>query len=395
MRILRILRQTPLFAGIVLGIGLVLLSVTPVLTQDVAQDVTQERALQTEGWQGKRPTPPEQRTITPAPQRPGPSGKQVLEIPVQPQRPALPPPSQQASIPPLPQSIRPRPKQLVTVTVTDQNGGYIPGLRPGDFVVYEGETRQDITYFNTGENEPVSLGLIVDSSGSMQNKIRHARHALRRFIHSIKPQDEVFLAGFSAQPFLVQDFTDSRMLLAQGVGLLHPRGGTSLYDAILTGLRRVHRGKHRKKALIVITDGMDTASLSSLQQTINVSRRSGVLIYTIGIGNPYHRYAQSGGGFTIGPFGVVVGGRDDRVDSKTLQRMSDETGGRHFLLNTRDVVSSQAVLDTATQTISRELRSQYSIGYASSGGGSQYRSVRVESTRPDVVVRTQKGYAAE
>ena len=376
------------FSSISLGIGLILLSASPTLSQ--------ERTLQTEGWQGKRPTPHEQRTIAPAPQRPPvPSGKQVLEIPVQPQRQSLPPTSQQASIPPRRQAIPPRPNQLVTVTVTDQNGGYIPGLQPGDFIVYDGDTRQEITYFNTGENEPVSLGLIVDSSGSMQNKIERARHALRRFINSIKPQDEVFLAGFNAQPFLLQDFTDSRMLLSQGIGLLSPRGGTSLYDAILTGLRRVKRGKHRKKALIVITDGMDTASLSSLRQTVNVSRRSGVLIYTIGIGNPHRRYAQGGGGFNIGPFGIVVGGRDERVDSKTLQRLCDETGGRHFLLNTRDVVGSRAVLDTATQTISRELRFQYSIGYTSAGGGNQYRSVRIESTRPEVVVRTQKGYAAE
>ena len=180
----------------------------------------------------------------------------MLEIPVQPQRPALPPPSQQASLPPRLQPLRPRPKQLVTVTVTDQNGGYVPGLQTNDFVVYEGDTRQEITYFNTGENEPISLGLIVDSSGSMRNKIGHARHALQRFIGSIKPQDEGFLVGFSAQPFVLQDFTDSRVLLAQGIGLLRPRGGTSLYDAILTGLRRMRQGKHRKKALIVMTDGM-------------------------------------------------------------------------------------------------------------------------------------------
>ncbi len=380
--------RTSFFSGIVLGTGLVLLSAT--------QAVTQEKTLQTEGWQGKRPPPVEQRTRTPAPQRLAPSGKQVLEIPVQPQRPALPSPSQQASLPPRPQPLRPPPKQLVTVTVTDQNGGYVPGLQTGDFVVYEGDTRQEITYFNTGENEPVSLGLIVDSSGSMQNKIGHARHALQRFINSMKPQDEGFLVGFSAQPFVLQDFTDSRMLLAQGTGLLRPRGGTSLYDAILTGLRRMRQGKHRKKALIVMTDGMDTASLSSLAQTIAVSQRAGVLIYTIGIGNPHHRYTSGGGGFTIGPFGVVVGGgHDERVDSRTLRRLSDETGGRHFLLNTRDVLSSRTVLDTATQTISRELRFQYSLGYVSSGSGNQYRSVRVESTRPDVVVRTQKGYAVE
>ncbi len=380
--------RTSLFASLVCGAGLVLLSAT--------QALTQERTLQTEGWQGKRPPPVEQRTLTPAPQRLAPSGKQVLEIPVQPQRPALPSPSQQASLPPRPQPLRPPPRQLVTVTVTDQNGGYVPGLQTGDFVVYEGDTRQEITYFNTGENEPVSLGLIVDSSGSMQNKIGHARHALQRFINSIKPQDEGFLVGFSAQPFVLQDFTDSRMLLAQGIGLLRPRGGTSLYDAILTGLRRMRQGKHRKKALIVMTDGMDTASLSSLAQTIAVSQRAGVLIYTIGIGNPHHRLTPGGSGFAIGPFGVVVGGgRDDRVDSRTLRRLSDETGGRHFLLNTRDVLSSRTVLDTATQTISRELRFQYSLGYMSSGSGNQYRSVRVESTRPDVVVRTQKGYAVE
>ena len=384
--------RTSLFAGLVFGAGLVLLSATQVLTQ--------ERTLQTEGWQGKRPPPAEeQRSLTPAPQRLAPAGKQVLEIPVQPQRPALPAPSQQASLPPRLQPLRPRPKQLVTVTVTDQDGGYVPGLQTDDFVVYEGDTRQEITYFNTGENEPVSLGLIVDSSGSMRNKIGHARHALQRFIGSIKPQDEGFLVGFSAQPFVLQDFTDSRMLLAQGIGLLRPRGGTSLYDAILTGLRRMRLGKHRKKALIVMTDGMDTASLSSLTQTIAVSQRAGVLIYTIGIGNPHHRYASGGSGLTIGPLGIplgfVVGGQDERVDSRTLQRLSAETGGRHFLLNTRDVVNSRTVLDTATQTISHELRFQYSLGYASSGGGSQYRSVRVESTRPDVVIRTQKGFAVE
>ena len=378
--------RTSLFVSLVCGAGFVLLSAT--------QALTQEKTLQTEGWQGKRPPPVEQRTLTPAPQRPAPTGKQVLEIPVQPQRPAL-PPRQRASLPPRPQPLRPQPKQLVTVTVTDQNGGYIPGLQTDDFVVYEGDTRQEITYFNTGENEPVSLGLIVDSSGSMRNKIGHARHALQRFINSIKPQDEGFLVGFDEQPFVLQDFTDSRMLLAQGTGLLRPRGGTSLYDAILTGLRRMRRGKHRKKALIVMTDGMDTASLSSLLQTINVSRRSGVLIYTIGIGNPHHRLTPGGSGFSIGPFGVVVGGRDDRVDSRTLRRLSDETGGRHFLLNTRDVVNSRTVLDTATQTISRELRFQYSLGYVSSGSGNRYRSVRVESKRPDVVIRTQKGYAVE
>jgi Ca-activated chloride channel family protein len=285
----------------------------------------------------------------------------------------------------------------VTVTVTNPQGGYVPGLQPQDFTIYEEGVPQEITYFNTGENEPVSLGLIVDSSGSMRDKIDRARQALRRFIGSIRPQDEVFLEEFSSQPSLLQDFTDSRMLLTQAVSLLRPSGGTSLYDAILDGLHRVKGGQHQKKALIVMSDGLDTNSFASLDQVLHIAKRSGVLIYTIGIGNPQGR---SGGGpaIVIGPFGAVlggVGGDDERVDSHTLQQISEETGGEHFLLNTRDVVGSGAVLDTAVQTISRELRQQYTLGYTSSLPASQYRRVQVETKRSDLVVRSQKGYAAK
>ena len=349
---------------------------------------------QPEGWQGPRPTP-QQGTLTPAPQRPAPSGKQVLEIPSQSQQRSPDLPRQQAVIPPRPQTESVRPAQSVTVTVTDQNGAYVSGLQREDFVVYEDGVPQDITYFNTGESEPVSLGLIVDTSGSMRNKIDRARQALRRFVDAIHPRDEVFIEEFNVQPVLLQDFTDSRTLLAQAVTLLRPAGGTSLYDAILDGLRRVKHGRHQKKALVVITDGVDTASLASLNQTINIARRSGVLIYTIGIGNPNQHFSSGGAGLSIGPFAVIVGGDDERVDSRTLQEISDETGGKHFLLNTADVIGNAAVLDTATQTISRELRQQYSLGYTSSRSGNRYHSVRVEPRRGDLVVRAQKGYEAD
>jgi len=350
---------------------------------------------QPDGWQGPRPTQ-QQGTLTPAPQRPAPSGKQVLEIPSQPQQRSLDlPRQQQAVIPPRPQTESVRPTQSIAVTVTDQNGAYVPGLQREDFVVYEDGIPQDITYFNTGESEPVSLGLIVDTSGSMRNKIDRARQALRRFVDTIHPRDEVFIEEFNVQPVLLQDFTDSRTLLAQAVALLRPAGGTSLYDAILDGLRRVRHGRHQKKALVVISDGVDTASFASLNQTINAARRSGVLIYTIGIGDPDQHLSSGGAGLSIGPFAVIVGGGDERVDSRTLQEISDETGGKYFLLNTADVIGNAAVLDTATQTISRELRQQYSLGYTSSQSGNRYHGVRVEARRGDLVVRAQKGYAAD
>jgi Ca-activated chloride channel family protein len=358
-----------------------------------------------DGWQGPRPAPPQQSTPFPAPQSPTPSGKQVLEIPSRPQQQSIEPPRRQAEIPPpRPQpELPPRrqneivsPPQSVTVTVTNPQGGYIPGLQREDFTLYEDGVPQELTYFNTGENEPVSLGLVVDTSGSMKSKIERARQALRRFIDSIRPQDEVFIAEFNQQPGLLQDFTDSRMLLMQAITLLRPVGGTALYDAVLDGLRRVKTGRNQKKALVIVTDGIDTGSYSSLGQVIMAAKRSGVLLYTIGIGNPQGGRDMGGPSIMIGPFAVVGGGMsDDRVDSQTLRQISGETGAEHFLLNPADVMGSSAVLDAAVQTISRELRQQYTLGYRSSLPPDRYRSVRVETHRDDVIVRTQKGHAAD
>jgi VWFA-related protein len=308
------------------------------------------------------------------------------------------------------------------VTVTDPQGHYVPGLTREDFLLYEDDVSQEITYFSTGQDEPVSLGFIVDTSGSMLNKITQARRALRRFMNTIRPQDEVFLEAFNQRPTVLQDFTDSRALLLQATSLLQPQGETALYDAILDGLQRVQKGRRQKKVLVVITDGLDGASTASREQTIEAIRRSGVVVYTIGVGNPEGGLrAVGGGGSRLSPsimarpsmmprpwggpaMGPLRGGPmmgppigsptavvDETVDSRTLQLLSEETGGRNFLLNTADVVGSMAVLDGATQAISDELRQQYSLGYLSPLKGDLYRGVRVETRRGGLVVRTRKG----
>ena len=351
----------------------------------------QGNTTQAEGWQGPRPTP-QQRAPLPTPQQPAPSGKQVLEIPSQPQQPVPALPTPQAVIPPRPQPAQGQPTQLITVTITDPQGHYIPGLRPEDFLLYEEDLPQKITYFNTGQDEPVSLGLLVDMSSSMLRKIARARQALRSFADAIHPQDEVFLEAFNQRPQLLQDFTDSRALLVQATALLQPLGETALYDAILDGLRRVKQGRCQKRALVVITDGMDTASSASLTETIEAVRRAGVMLYIIGIGDPASSSLAGGSWGARGPFMVRRGGRvNETVDSRTLQAFSDETGGKYFLLNTADVVGSAAVLDGATQTIADELRHQYSLGYRSPLKGDVYRSVRVETRRAGLLVRMPQG----
>jgi len=321
------------------------------------------------------------------------------------------------------QADTPRPTQLLTVTVTDPQGRYVPGLQPEDFLVYEGELPQRITYFSTGQEEPVSLGFLVDTSGSMLNKIGRARHALRRFFVTIRPHDEVFLEAFNERLIMVQDFTDSRILLDQGTSLLEPFGDTALYDAMMDGLRRVKQGRRQKQALVLLTDGLDTASTTSKQEAVDAVQHSGVLVYTIGIGNPAQRQrppwmgpsqrpfpgagvhfpgghwpglGMPGGGFPGMGLPPPLMGRhsrisDDTVDVRILQTFSDETGGRSFLLNTADVLGNEAVLDQAIQTISDELRQQYTVGYNSPLRGDVYRGVKVEMRRPDLSARAQKG----
>ncbi len=382
----------------------------------------QKRSPLSDGWQGPRPAP-QQSLPEPAPQNSYPSGNQVLEIPPKVQQPSLPPAHQQLEIPSRVQTTS-RPTQLLTVTVTDAQGRYVAGLQPEDFQVYEEDMPQKVTYFTTGQQEPVSLGFLVDISGSMMNKINRARHALGRFFAEVRPHDEVFLEAFNQQTVLLQDFTDSRLLLTQGTTLLEPLGETALYDALLDGLRRVKQGHRQKRALILLTDGLDTSSRASFDDTLAAIRRGGVTVYTIGIGNPaggvHHPqgvvmmpFPGMGGGrrgrglglpgigFPGGmggmgmPSPLGLGGRnlgpDDSVDVHVLRTVSDETGGRHFLLNTSDVVGNETVLDQAVQAISDEMRQQYTVGYTSPLKGDVYRSIHVEVRRPGLVARTQKG----
>jgi VWFA-related protein len=287
----------------------------------------------------------------------------------------------------------------ISITATDNSGRWIQDLRKEDITVYEDGSQRPVLGLQRDLDTPISMGIIVDTSGSMNWKLQAAEAALQHFVRTLNPNDQVFLTAFSSRAFMLQDFTDNPAALNHAISLLHAYGQTALYDAVVQGLQKVETGRWPKKALLVMTDGIDNSSSASLNDAIEAGRRAGVLIYTVGLGTT----DQSGVGMgsmvpipLIGGFGIrfggggggrhMGGGDDERVDAQTLRRLSDETGATTFIMNPR--VTDMSALDAHFQSISAELREQYTVRYASVGGGRPHQ-IRVEG-RPGVEVRAPK-----
>ena len=275
--------------------------------------------------------------------------------------------------------------EQVTVTVTDQNGRYLTGLQKGDFDLYIDGVQRPVEFLRQDTNTPVSIGIVVDTSGSMEPKIPQARAAISGLIENLNAQDDIFLFAFSNRPFLLQPFTTNHSLVMSRLALLHAYGQTALFDTVLDGLIMVQHGRYDKKALLVVTDGMDNTSQATLPEVIGQARRMGVLIYTIGIGDPN---SGSMPGIAIGPF--MFGGDIDQVDSQTLSELATETGARFYLM--REVGDGEKIR-AACEQISTELREQYTVGFvAPDPSRTGYRSLRVEvPNHPEAVVRVRKG----
>jgi Ca-activated chloride channel family protein len=155
----------------------------------------------------------------------------------------------------------------VTATVSDDNGRFVPGLRQEDFIVYEDDQPVTVTHFSA-ERVAVSLGIALDTSGSMAgSKIQEARAALDRFLFDLlDKQDEVFLYRFSSTPVLLQPWTTDRQQLSKALRGAEPNGGTAMYDAVAEAIPLTVQGQNRKKALLVISDGNDTSSRTTVRE---------------------------------------------------------------------------------------------------------------------------------
>src|SRR6266849_10725 len=288
--------------------------------------------------------------------------------------------------------------QLVNVvaTVTDGRGRYIPNLSQDDFILEEDGKPQQISHFSQDRNVPVSVGILLDTSASMDRKIRTAVEAVDRFIRRIHPDDEIFLMTFSGEPVLRQDFTDDRERLSQSLRRIFPTGGTALYDALAVSVTTIHSSRHDKRAILVITDGQDTASAVKLDEVLQSIRRSDVLVYPIGI-SPL-TYAKGPDRNPWGwPLPALLAGKSgiqkkrDEVDMDVLHAFAEHSGGRAFLL-AESFIGRGGQIEKILDVIADELRSQYTLGYyAPSPDDGHFHSIRIR-TRSGAFVRARRGY---
>jgi len=223
----------------------------------------------------------------------------------------------------------------VAATVTDARGRFVEGLTKDGFRVYEDGEPVEITQFDN-ERVPVSLGIALDTSGSMDDrKMQAARNALDRFLYDLLgPDDEIFLYRFYDRPVLLQDWTTSRDRLSRAIRDIRGQGGTALYDAVAESLPRIAEGRHRKKALLIISDGNDTNSRTNYWNVPSLIRRTEALVYAIAIDarSVMQRLER-------------IGGRG--VNVRALRELTDDSGGRTEIIRDADD------LDPATAGIAR------------------------------------------
>jgi Ca-activated chloride channel family protein len=266
----------------------------------------------------------------------------------------------------------------LNVTVVDTENHYVTDLKEADFSVFEDGARQELIFFNR-TSLPIALSLLIDTSASMENRLQIAQEAAIGFAKKLRPQDLAQVVDFDSRVEIAQDFTNNIGDLERAIRATVAGGSTSLHNAIYISLKELAKIKAkseedvRRRAIIVLSDGEDTSSLVSYEEVLELAKRSETALYTIGL---QPRDSPASKGFREAEF--------------VLRQLAQETGGRAFFITRveelRDVYG----------TISDELSSQYTIGYASKNGrrDGAWRRVVVQVARGGAVARTKRGYYA-
>ena len=283
----------------------------------------------------------------------------------------------------------------ILASVRDKRGALIANLQKDDFTILEEGKAQTIKYFTKETDLPLTIGLLVDVSGSQRNLIDIERNAASQFFSQVlRKKDEAFLISFGEETELLQDYTGSARLLTRGLNQLQvssgvggitpgpvptmgdPRG-TVLYDAIYLAAFEKLKTEVGRKVIVVITDGVDQGSRMTRNQAIEAAQKADAVIYSI-------EYYDSS---AYGRFGIPFGGSGGEGE---LRKMSDETGGHVFK------VDRSHPLDQVFRELQDEMRSQYSIGYTPTNGlkDGSYRHLDVKLANKDLKAQARKGYYA-
>jgi VWFA-related protein len=261
----------------------------------------------------------------------------------------------------------------ITATVRDAAGALVEGLTRDDFEVFEDGARQRITQFTAGR-VPIGLGLLLDISDSMRGRrILEARGAVQRFLGELlDPADEFFVVAFNHEPRVIARWMSGADDLGVRLDALRPWGGTALYDAVLKALPLVNDRARQRAALVLISDGADTASDATLRDVRTALLRTDAFVYAIAVDPPGLRASAT------------------RVNPSALREITDESGGRTAVVHDTDD------LGTATARIAEELNRQYVLGYTTHRQpDGQYHSLRVRVKGSGYHVQARRGYVAQ
>ena len=268
---------------------------------------------------------------------------------------------------------------LLPASVEDKRGRIVTGLQAGDFSLTDESVPQKIKYFSVESNEPVAIAFVLDVSGSMRQsgKIDAAKEAIRFFVDELRPHDRFALICFADdQVSWVTEFTSDRQRFIERLMVQEGYGQTALTDAVAAIPKLVDESTNGRKAIVLITDGVDNASKLTMEQSVVTARQVEVPIFTVG--------------FSTLPWEDRKKSKDLGFNMAVLQLFADETGGALFVVQDPDEMKE------AVARISTELRHQYLIGYSPGlqHWDGSFRSVQLQARSGRYVVRTRKGYYA-
>ena len=269
---------------------------------------------------------------------------------------------------------------VLHTTVVDEKGNFVPDLTRDNFRVFEDKIEQKISVFSK-EDVPVTMGLVIDNSGSMKEKRPQVNEAALSFVRTSNKQDEVFVVNFNDEYYLDldEDFTSNPDELHEALEKIDTRGSTALYDAIIGSLDHLKKGHRDKRVLLVITDGDDDASRKDFAYTVKAAVESNALIYAVGVFSDEDRKTNK---------------KMIRKSKKDLTTLAEATGGLAFF---PDNLSN---VDSVCTEIARDIRNQYTIGYypTNTAKDGSFRAVKLELIPPKgrakLSARTRTGYYA-